>query len=157
MGGRSYSELNKSTFKSTFFRLLEEDVTGLSTEQKIRYMKKWLREFEFKNHTSEVINITSGEKSIQSISKNPVIFNIDSTEKIGIIVRTTLLKMVSAHLLTPEHLRLLQDEKYCKYTFDINYPFLKKWILVKDYQVKEKLMAMIVIGQRLLRLIKKSM
>ena len=93
MGGRSYNELNKSTFKSTFFRLLEEDVTGLSTEQKIRYMKKWLREFEFKNHTSEVINITSGEKSIQSISKNPVIFNIDSTEKIGIIVRTTLLKM----------------------------------------------------------------
>ena len=89
-------------------------------------MKKWLREFEPKNHTSQVINITSGEKSIESTSKNPVVLNIDSTEKIGSIVKTTLLKLVSTRLLTSEHLRLLQDEKYCKYTFDINYPFLKK-------------------------------
>jgi hypothetical protein len=38
-----WSSLDKKTFKTSVLRLLEEDVIGLSSESKIKYMKKWIR------------------------------------------------------------------------------------------------------------------
>ena len=105
--------MDKRTFQLSFFNFLSEDVQGLSSEKKVKYMKKWLRDYEKKQIQSQQVSSTET-------------INIDNSKKIGILVRTTIRKMVSNHLLSTEKIKLLQDEKYCKYTFDINYPFLKK-------------------------------
>lgn len=42
------------------------------------------------------------------------------------MVRTTFEKLVRTNSLYEEQVRLLQDQKYCKNTFDINFPFFKK-------------------------------
>ncbi|WP_394234130.1 hypothetical protein [Niallia oryzisoli] len=106
--------MDKITFKSSFFRFLEEEVANLSSDKKIKYMKKWIKEYEQK-------------QSKVNQSYNPVkTINTDISKKVGILVRTSLKEIISAGMLSSEKIKLLQDEKYCKYTFDINYPFLKK-------------------------------
>jgi hypothetical protein len=104
--------MDKSTFKSSMIRILEEDVDGLSSESKIKYMKKWIREYE--------------QKKSGSLTQSSVIQEQKDEVKIGLLVRNTLAKLVRQNVLTPEKVRYLLDERYCKTTFDINYPLLKK-------------------------------
>lgn len=44
----------------------------------------------------------------------------------GIFVNTTFKNLVASQALSDEMVTMLLDERYSKYTFDINYPFLKK-------------------------------
>ncbi|MGG3562123.1 hypothetical protein ABES03_11025 [Neobacillus rhizosphaerae] len=100
--------MDKKLFKAKVLNLLAQDVTDLTSENKIKYMKKWIRDYEQEHHgTSEEIET---QDSI----------------KVGILVRTTLRKIIKAQLLTDEKVKLLQNTRYSKITFDINYPFLKK-------------------------------
>jgi hypothetical protein len=104
--------MNKSTFKSSMLRILEEDVEGLPPESKIKYMKKWIREYE--------------QKKLGATTQSPVVQEQHDELKIGKLVRNTLSILVRQNVLTPEKVRYLIDERYCKTTFDINYPFLKR-------------------------------
>jgi hypothetical protein len=101
--------MDKLTFKSRMLRFLEEDVDGLSTESKIKYMKKWIRDYE-QNIPAKYVSTTQPQEE----------------QKIGALVRVTIFKMARNDFLSPEKIRLLQDERYCKSTFDLNYRFLKK-------------------------------
>lgn len=107
--------MNKKTFKTTFNRLLESSVDGLTNEQKIKYMKKWIRDYKKMEETTTNKLITL-----------PNSLPVDSTEKIGELVRVKLAQIIRNHLLSPEKVRVLQDAKHCKNVFDINYPMLKK-------------------------------
>ncbi|MEH7346574.1 hypothetical protein V7122_22255 [Bacillus sp. JJ1532] len=100
--------MNKKTFKTQVTQLLEQEVIGLEKEIKIKYMKKWIRDYE-----RSLIDSSTKQES-------------DHSMKIGILVRTTLAKLNQAKLLTPDRVARLQDAKYCKLTFEINYSFLKK-------------------------------
>jgi hypothetical protein len=104
--------MNKSTFKSSMLRILDGDVEGLTPESKIKYMKKWIREYE--------------QKKFESTTQSPVNPQPKDELKVGKLVRNTLSILVRQNVLTPEKVRYLMDERYCKTTFDINYPFLKK-------------------------------
>jgi hypothetical protein len=109
------------TFKTMLLDLLEEDVIGLSPESKIKYMKKWIRDFELKqNGAHKVLEKQEGIK-------------------VGVLVKTTFNKLVNAHLLSDEMISLLQDEKYSKNTFDINFPFLKKVIWDTSFSEQTKI------------------
>jgi hypothetical protein len=101
--------MDKLTFKSRMLRFLEEDVDGLSTESKIKYMQKWIRDYE-QNIPAKYVSTTQPQEE----------------QKIGALVRVTIFKMARNDFLSPEKIRLLQDERYCKSTFDLNYRFLKK-------------------------------
>ncbi len=46
--------------------------------------------------------------------------------KVGALVRSTFPKLVESDLLSEEDIERLQEEDYSKYTFDLNYPFIKK-------------------------------
>lgn len=101
--------MDKKIFKGMFFNLLEQDVIGLSSEEKIKYIKKWLREYELEHNRPTTEDI-----------------NTQDSIKVGILVRTTMSKIVGFQLLSDDRVRLLQDARYCKSIFDINYPLLKK-------------------------------
>jgi hypothetical protein len=60
--------------------------------------------------------------------------------KVWVLVKTTFNKLVNSHLLSNEMVSLLQDDKYSKNTFDINFPFLKKvmWDTSFSEQIKIK-------------------
>ena len=112
--------MDKTKFKTSFLHLLEQEVNGLTSEKKIKYMKKWIRDYE---------------QNAPEPSEN-----IEDPVKIGLLVRETLSRIIKLHLLSDEKVKLLQDERYCKYTFDINYPFFKKvvWNLPITEQRKIK-------------------
>lgn len=112
--------MDKKTFKISFNRLLEASVDGLTNEQKIKYMKKWIRDRENVEENTE-------NKSIQLSNS----INVESTEKIGELVRKRLAQIIQNHLLSPEKVRVLQDARHCKNLFDINYPMLKKVTYVR--------------------------
>jgi putative AlgH/UPF0301 family transcriptional regulator len=102
------SSMDKKTFKKSVLYLLEHDVIGLSSEIKIKYMKKWIREYQIENHeTTEDLNL-------------------EDSMKIGQLVRKTMKTIISNHDLSDEKISQLQEGKYSKNAFDINYPFLKK-------------------------------
>jgi hypothetical protein len=100
--------MDKIKFKKTVLKLLEQDVIDLSSESKVKYMKKWIRQYELENHDV------------------PEMTNVQEQKKVGLLVQTTLRKIIGSHSLSAEKVGLLQEEKYCKTTFDINYPLLKK-------------------------------
>jgi mitochondrial fission protein ELM1 len=100
--------MDKSSFKTTFMDLLKADVEGLTQESKIKYMKKWLRENE------------------QDQQSQVEVRDQQADLKIGILVNTTFKKLVASQSLSNKMIVLLQDERYSKNTFDINFPFLKK-------------------------------
>jgi hypothetical protein len=100
--------MDKKLFKAKVLHLLSQDVSGLTTEHKIKYMKKWIRDYE-QEHQRELGLISSQE---------PI--------KIGILVQTTIRGIIKKQLLTEESIMLLQDARYCKSKFDLNYPFLKR-------------------------------
>jgi hypothetical protein len=104
--------MDKSTFKSSILRILEEDVEELSPENKIKYMKKWIREYE--------------QRKLDKPVQSTFILEQQGEVKIGLLVRNTFKKLIRENVLNSEKVRLLQDERYCKTTFDINYPFLKR-------------------------------
>jgi hypothetical protein len=107
--------MDRKTFKTSFNKILEESVHGLTNEQKIKYMKKWIRDYEkVDEHTT--VNLVSPLDTIQ----------LDTSEKVGELVRLTLDKIIRKQLLSPEKVRVLQDERHSKNLFDINYPMLKK-------------------------------
>jgi hypothetical protein len=111
--GKEWVSMDKKTFKASFINLLEQNVIGLSSDEKVNCMKKWIRDYQ---------QFDSG-----SIKKE----NTEEFIKVGLLVRKTIREIVRVQLLPPEKIILLQDERYCKNTFDINYPFLKKvvWTL----------------------------
>ncbi|WLR57326.1 hypothetical protein LC048_10950 [Mesobacillus subterraneus] len=106
--------MDKKRLKIIFDTLLQSSVDGLTKEQKIKYMKKWIRDHEMEKSTTK-----------QAITL-PDFIHIESAEKIGELVRRKLAQIISNHLLSPEKVRALQDAKHCKNLFDINYPMLKK-------------------------------
>src|SRR5680860_122440 len=46
--------------------------------------------------------------------------------KIGVLVRSTLTKMLKSHKISEEEIELMQTAEYSKLTFDIQYPLLRK-------------------------------
>lgn len=84
-------------------------------------MKKWIRDYE-------------SEQKITAKVKNTQV-----PMKIGLLVRSTLKELVSSNSITEEQIRLLQDDNYCKNTFDINYPFLKKVLLGTLHSLQRKI------------------
>ena len=54
--------------------------------------------------------------------------NIDglSEMKIGMLVRSTLTKMLKSHKISEEEIELMQTAEYSKQTFEIQYPLLRK-------------------------------
>ncbi|MFZ7942792.1 hypothetical protein [Neobacillus sp. 19] len=71
-------------------------------------MKKWIREYE------------------QEKKDSPEQPSQQDAMKIGQLVRSILKSLVKGHSLSDEQVLLLQDVRYCKSTFDINYALLKK-------------------------------
>jgi hypothetical protein len=71
-------------------------------------MKKWIRDYELEHQ------------------REPIAVNPQDSIKVGILVQTTMRKIVRAKLLSDEMINHLQDLRYCKLTFNINYPLLKK-------------------------------
>jgi hypothetical protein len=106
--------MDKKIFKSSVMTILKENVSGLTEEQKIKYMKKWIIDYE-----RSLVDRQTNPKQTNSM-------HIDPTIKIGALVRATIKAAVKAHLLPLEKVQELEDKKYCKYTFDINYPLFKK-------------------------------
>jgi hypothetical protein len=100
--------MDKKLFKEKVLNLLEQDVDGLTSENKIKYIKKLIREYELEN-----------ERPSEAVDSKV-------SMKVGMFVQTTFKKIIRAKLLSDDKVRLLQDPRYCKVTFDINYPFLKK-------------------------------
>ncbi|WP_066071640.1 hypothetical protein [Neobacillus soli] len=100
--------MDKRAFRANVLYILEQDVSGLSTEKKIKFMKKWIRDYEQESQEASKVEDTH------------------DLIKVGILVRTTMEKIVREQLMTIDRTELLLDVKYCKSTFDINYPFLKK-------------------------------
>jgi hypothetical protein len=72
--------------------LLKEPVDGITSEQKIKYMKKWVRDYE--------------NNKIPSLINSSDLIQIDSSLKIGHLVRTTLDIVIKNKLLTSEKVRL---------------------------------------------------
>ncbi|RSD28586.1 hypothetical protein [Mesobacillus subterraneus] len=107
--------MDKRTFKTSFNRLLEEQVDGIPNEKKIKYMKKWIKEYE-------QLEQTTLEKPQTTDHTTP----LDNSKKVGELVRTTLDKIIRKQLLNSDRVRVLQDARHCKNLFDINYPLLKK-------------------------------
>ena len=107
--------MDKKTFKITFNSLLESSVDGLTNEQKIKYMKKWIRDHE-----------KMEERTINKTSTLPYSLKDEGSEKIGELVRTKLAQIIRNDLLSSEKIIVLQDARHCKNLFDINYPMLKK-------------------------------
>lgn len=107
--------MDKKSFKHSFNRLLEVSVDGLTNEQKIKYMKKWIRD-----HEKAEVNIPSESLVV------PRSLQVDSSEKIGELVRKELARAIRNNLLNPEKVRVLQDARHCKNLFEINYPMLIK-------------------------------
>lgn len=107
--------MDKKTFKITFNKLLEASVDGISNEQKIKYMKKWIRDHE-----------KTEENNISEPFTLPNSILVESSEKIGELVRTKLARIIRNNLLSPEKVRALQEARHCKNLFDINYPMFKK-------------------------------
>lgn len=63
--------------------------------------------------------------------------NVNRTEmKIGAFVQSSMKRLVYTKELSKEMVAFLIDAKYCKNTFDINYPFLKK--VEKDRPLSEQ-------------------
>jgi hypothetical protein len=113
--------MDKKTFKTSILKLLRQDVIGLSDESKIKYMKKWIRDYERENQSStEVLNI-----------QEPI--------KVGLLVRTTIRKLINSNSLSNEKIAQLQDGRYCKNTFEINYPFLKKVVVGSSLSQQRKI------------------
>ncbi|MEH7072880.1 hypothetical protein [Neobacillus drentensis] len=110
--------MDKKLFKAKVLNLLEQDVDGLTSENKIKYMKKWIRDYELLHQ------------------REPIAVNPQDSIKVGILVQTTMRKIVRAKLLSEEIIKHLQDFRYCKLTFDINYPLLKK--VVWDLPISEQ-------------------
>lgn len=42
--------MDKQSFKSSVMHLLKEEVEGLSQENKLLYIKKWIRDYELKHN-----------------------------------------------------------------------------------------------------------
>lgn len=113
--------MDKRTFKSNVLYLLKQEVIGLTNEEKIKYMKKWIRDYQLQQQgSSEVI-----------MNENPL--------KVGQLVRTTMRKIISSNSLSDELVLLLQDSRYCKMMFDINYPFLKKVMIGANQSQQRKI------------------
>lgn len=60
--------MDKRTFKSSFHYLPNEEVDGLTSERKLKYMKKWIREFEndkqdYSINSTDTIHIDNTKKS----------------------------------------------------------------------------------------------
>ena len=111
-------QIEKKEFKAKFICFLEEDVNGLSAENKMKYMKKWIIEYGLEKQQTAIVDT-------QKVSM-----------KVGILVQTTFRKMIKDRLLSEDKIRLLKDPRYCKVTFDINYPFLK--MVVWDTPLSEQ-------------------
>jgi len=110
--------MDKKLFKAKVLTLLEQDVEGVTPEKKIKYMKKWIRDYELLHQ------------------REPIAVNPQDSIKVGILVQTTMRKIVRAKLLSDEMIKHLQDLRYCKLTFDINFPLLKK--VVWDIPISEQ-------------------
>ncbi|XQY93780.1 hypothetical protein ACNRWW_10415 [Metabacillus sp. HB246100] len=63
----------------------------------------------------------------------------DATIKIGLLVRNTIKTLNSQKKITPQIVLWLSSKKYCKDTFDINYPFLKKVVNEKSIGPQRKI------------------
>jgi hypothetical protein len=115
--------MDKKIFKTSVLKLLRQDVIGLSDESKIKYMKKWIRDYERENQSSTEV------------------LNLQDPTKVGLLVRTTIRKIIgsSSSSLSNEKIAQLQDERYCKTTFDINYPFLKKVMVGSSLSQQRKI------------------
>jgi hypothetical protein len=115
--------MDKKIFKTSVLKLLRQDVIGLSDESKIKYMKKWIRDYERENQSSTEA------------------LNLQDPTKVGLLVRTTIRKIIgsSSSSLSSEKIAQLQDERYCKTTFDINYPFLKKVMVGSSLSQQRKI------------------
>lgn len=92
--------MDKKTFKIAFNRLLVTSVDGLTEEQKLKYMKKWIRDFENteENNTSESITL-------------PNSILVESSERIGELVRTKLDRIIRNNHLVQKRCKLckMQD------------------------------------------------
>jgi hypothetical protein len=63
---------------------------------------------------------------------------INDSMKIGLLVRTTIKKIVSSNSISYEKITQLLDGKYCKTTFEINYPLLKKVMQNSSFSQQRK-------------------
>lgn len=73
-----------------------------------------------KQHAKQDKREIEGTNRITEPSKNA------DTVKVGVLVRSSMEALINSDQLTYEMLELLTGKKYCKDTFDINFPFLKK-------------------------------
>ncbi|RSK27612.1 hypothetical protein EJF36_12400 [Bacillus sp. HMF5848] len=64
---------------------------------------------------------TKAERSIKTKATS-----VHVERKIGVLVRNSITRLIKENKLTTETVSFLCDEKYCKNTFDINYPFFKR-------------------------------
>ena len=67
--------MDKRTFKTRFMAILEEEVSGLSSVQKLKYMKKWIKE-----HERNIVGKQPDSQPIKTLG--PI--QINTTSKIGI-------------------------------------------------------------------------
>ncbi len=110
--------MEKNIFKARMLDLLQQDVVGLSSGEKIEYMKRLLRAYE-----------SNQQKPPETGERN-------KSMKVGILVQRVIRQLARSKAFSEEKVRLLQDTRYCKETFDINYPLLKK--VVWDIPISEQ-------------------
>jgi hypothetical protein len=79
------------------------------------------------NWQKPVEQLSSKGKTVEA-AEPIAITNIDGLDemKIGVLVRSTLSKMLSNHEISKEEIELMQTAEYSKETFHIQYPLLRK-------------------------------
>lgn len=90
----------------------------------------FMRSLQMYNMFMDDTSVTPRSQTIQPPKKikPSTTSNTNETDeiKIGVFVRTSIANLITNDQLTAEMLEWLSSKKYCKETFDINYPLLKK-------------------------------
>lgn len=76
------------------------------------------------NSTADKINLSEKEKRYGQVS--PKQENGGNEIKIGVFVRSTTNKLVQEDAIDEDLVAMLCSKNYCKQTFDLNFPFLKR-------------------------------
>ncbi|MFS0862053.1 hypothetical protein [Fredinandcohnia sp. 179-A 10B2 NHS] len=108
-------------FKSYIFEpvVSKSDVVADTSELFMRSIQM----YKMFDHKENEVKESKSEFTVPKVSA--------ATEetKIGQYVVNVFTKLASANILLPDKLNRLQDERYCKDTFDMNFPVLKKVVI----------------------------
>ena len=102
--------------------------TALNSDTSELFMRS-MQMYNMFSHDNRKLNERLHPKSKRTpMAETIEVTNIDglSEMKIGVLVRSTLTKMLNSHEISEEEIALMQTAEYSKRTFDIQFPLLRK-------------------------------